>query len=373
MSDGGIVTVQSGQFNVTTNSGVSEAELSARLKPATDKARSEAASQLGKAGAEAKRAKAEAEPEPEEVKEEAEKPAERKIKPIPPKKEAKAEPEEVKAEPEDEEKPESEAKGEEKPEEPPKKDKRGDPRHDPNARIREATREAAEAKRQLAEERARREALEARLAPERATMPQERPQPQGKPNPSDFATTEEWLDARDAYNRSQWENELRRRAHEDAQQSHLNQIKQKFAEAAKPVVSQITADDPVGQLRPTFDLRPGEVDSGENWIANELILSPESAPTLMLYFKAQPDELQRIAALPNPRAVSREMAKLEARLEAATAGNTASSSEREDHSRATPPVRPVTGAPYVTESAEYKPGMSLDEYKKVWEKQTRRR
>jgi hypothetical protein len=370
MSDAGIVTVQSGQFNVTTNSGVTESELSARLKPSTDKARSEAASQLGKAGAEARKAKAEAEPE-EKAEPEAEAKPERKIKPIPPKVEAKAEPEKGEEEAEPEDKAE-EAKPE--PEKP--KDKRGDPRHDPNARIREATREAAEARRQLAEERARREALEARLsAPERPQAPSFAAQPDsklanGKPNPADYQTTEEWLDARDAYNRQEWERELGRRAQEQAQENQLRQVADRFREAATPIVGKISEE--VGALRTTFQLAPGEQESGENWIANELVFSPESAPALMLHFSAQPEELQRIAALKTPRAVSREMAKIEARLEAATTAS-ASSPEREDHSRATPPVRPVTGAPYVTGSDEYKPGMSLDEYRKVWEKQTRRR
>jgi hypothetical protein len=90
----------------------------------------------------------------------------------------------------------------------------------------------------------------------------------------------------------------------------------------------------------------------------------------MLHFTEHPEDLQRIAALSTPRAVSREMAKLEARLEAATSGN---SSKREDVSRAAPPVKPVTGKPYVSEGEEYRPGMSLDEYARIWRKQNARR
>jgi hypothetical protein len=89
----------------------------------------------------------------------------------------------------------------------------------------------------------------------------------------------------------------------------------------------------------------------------------------MLHLSEHPDELQRIAALTTPRAVSREMAKIEARLEAATTGDP--SSKREEVSRAAPPVKPVAGKPYVTESGEYREGMTLDEYAKIWKKQNR--
>ena len=91
----------------------------------------------------------------------------------------------------------------------------------------------------------------------------------------------------------------------------------------------------------------------------------------MRYFEEHGDEFQRIAALTNPRAVSREMAKIEARLESATAGD--STKRDEDVSRAAPPVRPVTGKPYVTESGEWKPGMTLDDYAPIWKKSNRPR
>lgn len=353
MSDAGIVTAQVGDFNVTGPAGSAEALQS--LKPHQDKAASDAASQLGKRGAEA-RAKAR-ESEPEEPAEKTAKP----IKPIPPKRDGAA------AEPEPE--PVEAAEPEETPEEPPK-DKRGNPRHDPNARIREATREAAEAKRQRDEAMRRAEAFEARLAalergerprPQREAQPQ--PRSEGKPVAADFDDYDAYLDARDDYNRRQWESGIVQRAQEQAQQhaqtQHLEQAAGRFREAAKAVVGQISEE--VGQLRTSFQLAPGEPETAENWIANELVFSPEQAPALMLHFTEHPEDLQRIAALSNPRAVSREMAKLEARLDAATTAP-APSDKREVVSRATPPVRPVTGTPYVTEQSGYREGMSLDEY-----------
>jgi hypothetical protein len=168
------------------------------------------------------------------------------------------------------------------------------------------------------------------------------------------------LDARDAHNRKEWEREQWQRAHEENVDRALTSRLNSFRESVKPHMENISEE--VLSLRAEFQLADGEQPTGENWITNELVFSPESAPALMLHFTAHPEELQRIAALPNPRAVSREMAKLEARLDAATTG--ASSKRDSDVSRAAPPVKPVTGKPYVTESG-YREGMSLDEYYKI--------
>jgi hypothetical protein len=114
-------------------------------------------------------------------------------------------------------------------------------------------------------------------------------------------------------------------------------------------------------LKTEFQLEPNEQPTAENWIANELVFSPESAPALMLHLSAHPDELQRIAALSTPRAVSRELAKIEARLEAvASAGP---GSKRDTRSKAPPPVRPVQGAPYVGDSD---PGVKEGEDFDAW-------
>jgi hypothetical protein len=88
----------------------------------------------------------------------------------------------------------------------------------------------------------------------------------------------------------------------------------------------------------------------------------------MLYLEEHPDALQRIAALSNPRAVSREMAKLEARLESAAAG-TRAKPDKEEVSKAAPPVTPVTGTPYVAEGGEPDISKGFDSYHKARQKQ----
>lgn len=360
MSDGGLVTATVGGFTVTSNSGTTQAQLERDLKPKSDDAASRAGSELGKRGAEAAAKARAAKGDSSDLEVETTQGDEKPAKP---------EKVEAKAEPEPEAK---EEKAEEKPE-PEKPKKEGDPRHDPKARMLEATRQAAEAKRALAAEREAKAALEARLAAlERVTPPRETQEdtpkrdPDARPQSADFDSWEAYEDARDEWNRKRWEAETQKRAQAEAVDRAIGEQKRKFAEVTVPNLEKYSEE--VLSLQAEFQIPEGAKPKGENWIANELFFSPESAPTLMLHFTEHPEELQRIAALSSPRAVSREMAKIEARLEAAPAGN---SPEREVVSRAAPPVRPVTGKPYVSESDEWKPGMTLDDYSRIWNKQKR--
>lgn len=341
----GVVTAEGGGWTITTNSGSTEEQVREILKPEADKSASKAASELGKRGASAKARTVETDEEPKEAEPEVEKTAAEADKSAP-----------------DEDEAEEKAP-----------EKKPNPRHDPKARMLEATRKEAEAKRALAEERSRREAIEARLAEiERRVAPkeperQEAPRWTGetKPSPGDFETYEEYLDARDTYNRKTWEKETLEKSQAEGIYRALREQKTKFEQAAAADMDKYSEE--VLSLQTEFQLPEGTKPSARNWIANELFFSPESARPLMLHFSEHPEDLQRIAALQTPRAVSREMAKLEARLEAAMTG--APSPEREVAvSRAAPPVKPVAGKPYVTESAEWKPGMTLDDYARVWNK-----
>jgi hypothetical protein len=354
VSDGGLVTATVGGFTVESNSGISQSQLERDLKPKSDDAASRAGAELGKRGGKAAAEKRAT--EKPDLKAEQTEP------------DTKPEPVEAKAEPE--QKPE--AKDDEAKDERP--EKKADPRHDPRARMLEATRKEAEAKRALAAEREARTALEARLeALERSTprpTAEAKPKadPDARPKPDDFADWAEYEDVRDQWNRRQWDSESKRLAQAEATDRAIGEQKRKFAEVTVPNLEKYSEE--VLSLQTEFQIPEGTKPTGANWIANELFFSPESAPTLMLHLTEHPEELQRLAALTSPRAVSREMAKIEARLEAAT---TATSPEREDVSRAAPPVRPVTGKPYVTESDEWKPGMNLDDYSRIWNKQKRNR
>ena len=63
------------------------------------------------------------------------------------------------------------------------------------------------------------------------------------------------------------------------------------------------------------------------------------------------------------------MAKIEARLEAVT---TDTGPKSEAVSKAAPPVKPVSGAPYIADSEDvYRPGMGFDEFYTKAQKRSR--
>lgn len=370
--EGPVVTGEAGGWSVTTNAGTAAdiASLGKKEEPAKPEEKpdtSKAAAELGRLGGEAaakKRAADAREAKKAELAEEQE--------------------EKQEAKPADEEKGEAkteEAKDEPKPGEKPL----GKPRDDPRARMLEATRKESEAKKALAAERAERERDRAEMqhlraefdALKRGEQPEAQAKPKifdpSKPEPEDFDDYGAYLDARDEWN-------MRRLDDRRRQESAASERDEHFASQAETFVSKIKEALPdfkeriapeILELKPHFQLARGESPTGENFLASELFYEPETAPAIMLYLSEHPDEFQRIAALSNPRAVSREVAKIEARLEAAIAGN--SPEPEKTVSKASPPIKPVSGAAYVAESDEYKEGMSFDEYARLRSKQVKAR
>lgn len=361
-TEGPVVATQVGGWMVESNSGASASDISENLAPkesgeSEEPDPSKAASELGKLGGKAS-AKARAK---------AEKEAKKAEKAAAPESESGTENPEVEAKGEEAE-PE---KAEEKPEEKPL----GKPRDDPRARMLEATRKEAEAKRALAAEREERARERAELAQLKADIealkagkaaPAEdkaEPKRNAKPSPEEFEKYEDYLDARDEWNRSEWEAKTKREREQSESERQVNAMFETFYNATSEIRD--TIRDTVGQLRSSWQLRPGEREDASNWLANELLLapqdySPEIARALALHLHEHKDELQRIAALKSPRAVTRELASIVTRLEAATTG-TSSETDR-PVSKAPPPIKPVAGAPYVAESDDFKPGESFDAY-----------
>lgn len=313
-----------------------EAEPAPKDGPAPDPEKEEAervskaASELGKKGGKAAAEKRAAE------KEQA------------PKEEAKPEPAEKAAADEDEEKPEESE--EQKRERLSKRDAR--------SRVLEATRKESEAKRRAAEAEQRAALLEARLAEiERrvAPKPEETPARESAPTDDDPEPREDEFEDYGQYVRAaaRWEYRQEAKKHEAIRQQQMvavaaqraiqqtvSTFTSRIAEARKNTPDFDARVEAVAALQPTIELPDPEQATGENFLADEL-LNSEMAPALMLHLSAHPDELQRIALLTSRRAMAREVAKLEARLEAATTRPTASSPVSKAH----PPVRPVTGTP----------------------------
>ena len=285
-------------------------DLEREKEKADKKRKKEAASELGKAGgkasAEARAAKAEKEPEPEK---EPEKP---KDKPEP-----------------DEAEPEKEP---------------GNPRHDAKARIQQLAREKNEERAARRELEARLETLEAeRAKPKVDLIP---PTEEKRPRPDQFGTYEEYVEAAAEYKAEQKLHQVMEAAERKrAADSHANGIVQRietFKErlADEPdLVSRV--DERLLNLQPTFTLPPGTQPGPLNVIADEII-SSEVTAKLMLHLTEHPEEMSRLAKLPNAREIARAVARLEDKLTAPPASPPTSRPVFEEVSRAAPPVRPVS-------------------------------
>lgn len=359
MGDSEITSAEVNGFNVETNTGETPEEITESLKTEEEAEEeadelSEAASELGKRGAKAA-AKARQKAAKEAKKAEAEQAAE--------------EPQET-DEPE-----EQEAKGEESEEEEAEEEDKKPPKNKRDARTRvlEATRQAAEAKRERDE--LRREVEYLRKSVEEARRPpqeQKEPAPQDgdkEPIEDDFDNYRDYVraaarwEARQEFKQQQEARtrEQQQRALDDRLVAQIN----KFGDAIRPHVDTFSPE--VLALKTEFQLRPGERPTASNWIANELFTDTENAPALMSHFTEHPDVLQRIAALPTPRDVTREMAILVTRLTAASPTGS-NGAEREEVSKAKPPVKPVAGAPYVADGTKApKEGEDFD----AWLQRTR--
>lgn len=242
-------------------------------------------------------------------------------------------------------------------------------------RVEKATREAAEHRRTLEAERREREAerarYEARLAaletrggrderqPERQP---ERAQPQGKPRMEDFENYEEYLDARDSWNRDEWTRESGRR---HAAEQEVATVKAHVDDFLKHVNTEFidTLDqDMVQRLRPVHFMGEGEQLGSDNLLATEIMYLRREAKPVLQYLSDHPEAFDYFRGLFNPNdprgshmhirvAVHRLAASLGSRSDATT-GTPPEKGDRPskvETSRAHPPVKPVTGAPHIAE------------------------
>ena len=255
--------------------------------------------------------------------------------------------------------------------------KRDNPRHDAQARIRELA-EERKAERARAD-RLEREAYEYRQRLEEIQRERQKPAQEAKAQPAEDAEPQEgdyenYADyikavARHEYKMASREAQKQAEVHQRAA-AHVHRVTQ-TADAFKAALNKAAEADPevrekldpeVMGYGPSFMLEPGQRPEPKNWIADELLSAPERAPALLLYLSEHPAERQRLVALSSPREVTRELTRISDRLDAATAGT---SVERRV-SKANPPPTPVGGSPAVASGTRFKPGMSLDDYARVW-------
>ena len=258
--------------------------------------------------------------------------------------------------------------------------KKGDPRHDPVARMKQATRQASEAKRELAAERASREELEARIARlERGEQPASvsprqpgngKPDPNAEPREEDFETYKEYVKAQSRFEVRQELAEERERARQEAQAAEHGKAIKTAIDNLLEGTDKLGQEDPeaaervaevAAQLVPSFGLPPGVKPTAPNFAADEILTSKSGAPRIMLWLSEHPDALQRLATLKDPRDALREVARIDARLDSASPGQPAPKAKTAV-SQAPPPIRPVTGVPAATDSDDLTGDLSYDEF-----------
>lgn len=247
----------------------------------------------------------------------------------------------------------------------------GKPRHDPIARMKQATHQAAEAKRELAAEKARNEDLMRRLEAHerkiaehdqiarRVTHPE--PAPEQEPKPEDFDTYAEYTRAlaRFEVRQEQAERSKIQREVDDAwhrTRSAAESMAQKvgtFMEKMKatPKEELVKIDPDITGLEPSYVAQAaGREPDVRNGIADAIVYNTENPAAVMFYLSEHPDEFERLIGCPDQKSIDFLMKRIEAR-----AGNAVPASSRPAPiSQAHPPVRPVP-------SSAQDVGMTLEE------------
>ena len=294
-----------------------------------------------------------------------------------PKEPAKADPEPVEATDQAEEGQEAEKAGEQ-PEKP-----LGKPKNDPRARVMQATRQAAEAKRERDEIERRAIAAEAELERYRSGKPATEPaKSETKPAaPADGADPEPKEDDFESYGQyvkaqARWEarQEFREQttAHEQRQQRELAvQHQREMFEAFKGRIQTAIKADPTINEHISPDvvalIPNGPVDLSKRLTNEELIgvhcVAEEKGLDMMRHLSDNPDVLQRLRGL-SQGSLLVELGRIDARL-----GSASTAPEpKATISRANPPVRPVTAVAPSGDTDDVDPNLSFDEWAKATER-----
>lgn len=344
-----LASVQSDGFTVTSNTETAE-QLQANLnvEPAEKPDLSEAASELGKASAAARKAE---KPDGNETSE------------------AEAKPKEGQDESGNETATKSLGK--------PAADEDADIKNPSiKARMEERARAAKQYKQAWESERQERERLAAeferfRQSAKPAEAPKPKVDPDAEPNQADF---EDYADYTKAVGKHAAAMEFKRLQGEAQKHAQASQFVQAMDARVKTYNERMKT---AAEADPTFRQKVAEIEGmlplpseflddpkqfGPYHVVSDELTRSEKAPALMLYLAEHPEVLQRIASLGSPREVSREMARIEGRLDGATTATRV----LPQVSQAKPPVRPVTGAPHTAESVP-DDGSSYEDHKRYWD------
>lgn len=252
-------------------------------------------------------------------------------------------------------------------------------------RVEVATRQAAEAKREAAAVRqameAERARYEAELAAHRVARGEsparegaqpdrrEAPAQDGKPREEDFERYSDYLDARDAYNRDQWTREHEGRETAKREMEQYKGLTDTFLKHVTPELLEDLDPELLSLPLPYYFNGPNEPVTVDAILSGELAYTGERAPAVLRHLTEHPEELQRLRALrshPEIRVEVQILARTLGSKPDATAGDPPGERERPSKaatSKASPPVRPVTGAPHIADgNAAPREGESFDEW-----------
>lgn len=255
------------------------------------------------------------------------------------------------------------------------------PRDNPQARIEQSIARQRQAERERDELRARLEALE------RPARTQEAPKA-AAPASEKFPRFEEWtaknpdashddyLDARDDYNRQRWSRDAAEQQRRHAVTRELEQIAERFTASVDKAggaefLASIEARAPHVFVPSMKDLRNGEAPTWRHFLGEEIIRADDPAAVLD-YLADHDTEFQALASLP-PRGITRRIAQIEKDLSrSAAAPSTGTAPKAPPLSQAKPPVRPVTGSPAVSDDAPDPDSDDFDAHQRFYNRTERR-
>lgn len=252
-----------------------------------------------------------------------------------------------------------EAASDEKPAEPETKPAEPEPkRSKAKERIRGLVEEKKELERLLAAERRDRE----RLFQERTQSRQEPTQSEPENDPYEpqreaYADDKSYTKALAKYEAQKLFYEARR---EEQAQAYAHSVIQ-ATDTFRTTVEKAGGDkflaslpESIRNLKPTYSLADGEKPGPLNFLANEILHGGERGISMMKYLADNPSVFRAFSSPLQPRDYERLMGKIEAALDAATAGASASEPSKPKapafEPKGSPPIRPVSGGPHNVDS-----------------------
>ena len=211
------------------------------------------------------------------------------------------------------------------------------------ARIQQLARERNEERQARRELESRLARLEAQQAPPAEPKAEPARKPNGKPAPDQFETYEEYVEALTDHKMEERIQRLTEQAEEQrAVKARVDEISGKLDGFRKRITPDVLerVDPRLLDLKPSFEVAPGEPLGPANALADELIES-EVGPQMMLYLTQNEADVISLFKSPNRLAFAKAFARLEAKV-GGQAVPEPTSAPKETYSQAKPPVRPVT-------------------------------